>query len=346
VGAVAVRDGKVLGEGYHHRAGEPHAEIEALRGNGSALQGATLYVSLEPCNHEGRTPPCTQAILDAGIARVVIGAVDPNPLTNGSGIKRLRDAGVAVEIANDPSSQAIVEIFAHAVRSTRPYLALKLAMSLDGFITSKPGVQEWLTCEEERLYVRDLRIAHDAVMVGAGTARIDDPQLTVRPPHHRLRPYLRIIVCETATLPETSRVFEMLDDYARTIVLAPAGAREKFANLRDVADVIFVAEHPQKRAGRLGDPAFSHLDLSAALHALRDRGVQSILCEGGPTLGARLIEAGLVDRFYWAIAPRLLANPDAVPVLTGVDLAALQQKLRFDRIERAGVDMILSGTLS
>jgi len=325
VGAVLVRHGEIIGEGYHHRAGAPHAEIEALKAtkaiDSKAASGATLYVSLEPCNHAGRTPPCTQSIIDAGISRVVIGAIDPNPRTNGSGIQRLREAGITVELANDATSAILIEIFSHAMQNQRPYLALKLAMSLDGFITSKPGVQEWLTSEEERLYVRNLRIMHDAIMVGAGTIRIDDPQLTVRPSHNRLRPYYRIVLCETGTVSETSRIFETVENYERTIIITRSSAPK----LEKVAEVI-VAE-----------------DLTAALQALYESGIQSILCEGGPTLGARLIEAKLVDRFYWAIAPKLLANKDAVPVLTGVDLAALQRELHFDHIEQTGDDIILSG---
>ena len=200
VGAVVVRDGKILGEGYHHVAGAPHAEANALAQAGDAL-GATLYVSLEPCNHVGRTPACAQTVVDAGIRRAVIGTFDPNPRTNRGGVARLREAGIEVEIAGDTRALQLVEPFARAVRDKRAYLTLKMAMSVDGAITSKPGVQEWITGEPERLYVRDLRIAHDAVMVGAGTVRVDDPQLTVRPPHDRLRPYVRVVVCETDSVP-------------------------------------------------------------------------------------------------------------------------------------------------
>jgi diaminohydroxyphosphoribosylaminopyrimidine deaminase/5-amino-6-(5-phosphoribosylamino)uracil reductase len=334
VGAVVVRDGHILGEGYHHRAGEAHAEANALAQAGDA-RGATVYVTLEPCNHVGRTPACSQTLIDAGVARVVVGTLDPNPRTNGGGIAALRAAGIAVDVLDDPRARRLIEPFARAVRSDRSYLALKMAMSLDGCITSRPGVQEWITCEEERLYVRDLRVAHDAVMVGAGTVRVDDPQLTVRPPSHRLRAFTRIIACETEAVPPASRVFGDVADYARTLVLAPAGARAKFAALEDVAELVFV-----------GGPEANTLDLAAALRATRERGVQSILCEGGPTLGARLIAAGLVDRFYWAIAPRLLASPQAVPVLAGADLASLPLRLCFDTLERIGEDVMLSGTFA
>jgi diaminohydroxyphosphoribosylaminopyrimidine deaminase/5-amino-6-(5-phosphoribosylamino)uracil reductase len=331
VGAVVTRDGAVLGEGYHHYAGAAHAEVEALRAAGES-RGATVYVSLEPCNHVGRTPACTQALIDAGIARVVVGARDPNPQTNGGGIERLRASGIAVDVADDVGARALVNIFAQAIRSDRPYIALKLAMSLDGCVASEAGVAQWLTSEEERAYVRELRIAHDAVMVGAGTVRVDDPQLTVRPPHARRQPYVRIVACQSDTVSSARQIFDTVQGYARAIVLAPTGARENFSDLSEVAELVFV-----------GDRNARQLDLSAAMRALRERGIQSILCEGGPTLGARLIAAKLVDRLHWAIAPALLSNERAVPVLRGANLAAAKRELRFESSERVGDDVVITG---
>ncbi|HEY1653568.1 MAG TPA: bifunctional diaminohydroxyphosphoribosylaminopyrimidine deaminase/5-amino-6-(5-phosphoribosylamino)uracil reductase RibD [Candidatus Tumulicola sp.] len=333
VGAVVVREGRIVGEGYHHRAGEAHAEVNALAQAGEAAQGATLYVSLEPCVCAGRVPPCAPAIAAAGVARVVAGAIDPNPKNRGLGVAFLRESGVEVETVDDESARALIEKFATTVTSDRPYVALKMAMSLDGAITSEPRVQEWITSEAERLYVRELRIAYDAVLVGAGTVRVDDPQLTVRPPHYRLRPFVRVVACESGTIAPGSRILNGAQDYAETIVLAPAARRADFKALDGLARMIFV-----------GDAEESHLDLGAAMQALRAAGVSSVLCEGGPTLGARLIAAGAVDRFYWAIAPRLLGNDRAVPVLVGVDFAALRPRLRFDRVMQVGEDVVVSGT--
>jgi diaminohydroxyphosphoribosylaminopyrimidine deaminase / 5-amino-6-(5-phosphoribosylamino)uracil reductase len=335
VGAVVVSQGRIVGEGYHHRAGEPHAEVNALAQAGDAARGATLYVSLEPCNHVGRTPACTNAVLDAGIARVVAGTLDPNPKTDATGMRFLREHGVPVEIADDPKARELIESFARAIRAERPSLSLKMAMSLDGAIASRRGVQEWLTSEAARRFVRELRIEHDAVMVGAGTVRVDDPQLTVRPPYHRLRPYVRVVACETETLPGDRRIFEAVADYERTIVLAPAGIAEQFANLSDIAEVLIV-----------GSSTGVRLDLAEAMKALRACGISSVLCEGGPTLAARLIEAGQVDRFYWVIAPTLLRNDQAVPVLAGANLALLHPRLQFDRIEHVGEDIVISGTVT
>ncbi len=304
VGALVVRDGNIVSEGYHHRAGEAHAEVNALRAAGERARGATLYVTLEPCSHHGRTPPCSHAVAAAGIVRVVAGTRDPNPATDGAGIRYLRDRGIVVEVAEDPDAVRIVEPFARAVRAQRPYLALKMAMSLDGYVASKPGTQEWLTGAQARELARELRIAHDAVVVGAGTVRVDDPRLTVRPPHRRAREYVRIVACETDAVNPESAVFASEDGYAKTIVLAPAGARTRFSPLHTVADVVFVGADDE-----------TQLDLPAALRAVRERGITSVVCEGGPTMAANLLAADLVDRFYWLIAPRLLHAPGAVPVL-------------------------------
>ena len=334
VGAVVVCDGRIAGEGYHHQAGSAHAETNALAQAGAKARGATLYISLEPCAVAGRVTACAPALVETGISRVVCGTGDPNPANQGRGIAYLRERGIRVDVAGDARAGDLIELFAGSVAASRPYLALKMAMSLDGAIASRPGVRESIGSEAERLYVRELRVAYDAVMVGAGTVRVDDPQLTVRPPRRRLRPYVRVVACETETIPASSRVLAAVDGYAPAIVLAPAGLRRHFENLQGVADVRFVGTAESER-----------LDLRAAMETLREAGVYSVLCEGGPTLGARLIAAGVVERFYWAIAPRLLRNDAAVPVLAGVDFSALQTRLRFDRTQRVGDDVVISGRI-
>ncbi len=330
VGAVVARDATVLGEGYHHRAGEVHAEVNALAQAGDA-SGATLYVSLEPCNHAGKTPPCTLAILRSGVSRVVVGTADPTSY-GGGGAQALRESGVCVEIIEDDAARELIAIFARSCESRRSYVALKMAMSLDGYVASRPGVAEWITSEEERLYVRDLRYAYDAVMIGAGTVRIDDPQLTVRPVAQRLRDFVRIVLCETEGVPMDRRIFAPVPGYARTIVLAPAGARARFSALEGVGDVLYV-----------GEPDDGELDLERALQALHARGIASVLCEGGPTLAARLIAHGLVDKIYWAIAPIVLHGETAVSVLAGTERDGSPRRLRFERLERVGNDAMLSG---
>jgi diaminohydroxyphosphoribosylaminopyrimidine deaminase/5-amino-6-(5-phosphoribosylamino)uracil reductase len=333
VGAVVALGSTTLGEGYHRVRGDAHAEVEALRdaaARGNDVRGATIYVTLEPCDHTGLTPPCSLAVVDAGVVRAVVGALDPNPRTAGRGIARLRAAGVAVDVADDAWSQSLIEDFGRAVARERPYVRLKLAASLDGRVAPRPGERHWLTGIEAREYVRELRAACDAVLVGAGTVRIDDPLLTVRPPRSRRRPYVRVVACERDPVSRDRAIFAPLEGYARTIVLAPAGARARFAELEAVADVAFCGEGER-------------LDLGLALAALRERGIASVLCEGGPTLAQHLLEGGFVDRVDWLVAPALLGGPEAVAALAGGPGGVT---LRFDRVERLGPDVLLSAVLA
>jgi diaminohydroxyphosphoribosylaminopyrimidine deaminase/5-amino-6-(5-phosphoribosylamino)uracil reductase len=342
VGCVLVRDGVTVGEGLHHRRGEPHAEVEALRdahARGSDPRGATAYVSLEPCDHFGRTPPCSEALIAAHVERVVIGALDPNPKTAEGGVRRLRAAGIAVDIMDDAPSHTLIERFRWTIAHERPYVTLKMAASLDGYIASRAGMQQWLTGALARERVRDLRIEHDAVMVGAGTIRVDDPLLTVRPHATRRKPYARVVICETDAIPATSRVLAPPPDapagsYRPTILIAPRGARAKFAELERFAEVVYAGADDALR-----------LDLPAALAALRERDITTVLCEGGPTLAGRLLAGGLVQRVVWLVAPTFLRSETAVPALAGADLAG-SNGWRFDRIERVGDDMLLSADLT
>jgi diaminohydroxyphosphoribosylaminopyrimidine deaminase/5-amino-6-(5-phosphoribosylamino)uracil reductase len=337
VGAVIAREGCVLGEGFHHCRGQAHAEVEALRAAGGDVRGSTLYVTLEPCAHHGFTPPCARAILDAGIARVVIGALDPNPKTAQGGVRLLREHGIVVEVLDDARSRALIEDFTVAITRDRPFVTLKLAVSLDGYVAPEPGRHQ-LTGERAGAFTRELRAAHDAVMVGAGTVRVDDPVLTMRPPRARLRPYVRVVACEHAPVAAESRVFAMPDPskegvYARTIVLAPAGLREAFASLERVAEVAYV-----------GDASARSLDLRASLVALRERGIHSVLSEGGPTLAARLLTEGLVDRLHWLTAPVLLAGENAVNALQPLPEASPRRRLVFDEVARLGDDVLFSAS--
>ncbi len=342
VGAVIVRDGRTLAEGWHHRKGEAHAEAEALRAAraaGEDVRGATMYVTLEPHDHESTQARCSVAVIDAGIARVVVGAIDPNERTHGRGITRMRDAGLAVDVVDDPACLALIERFAAIVDSPFPYVTLKMAMSLDGRVAPHAGSNVRVTGEIARERVYDLRADHDAVMVGAGTVRVDDPLLTVRPHRTRRRPYTRVVVCETAPIPAASRVLVPPPDapvgaYAPTIVLAPAGLAAAFAPLAAHAQLVLA-----------GEPDAPHLDLIAAMQALRAAGVATVLCEGGPTLAARLLAQRLVARIVWFVAPVFFGAPDAVPVLAGADLAAAANGWTFDRVERAGNDLMLTARL-
>ena len=321
VGAVIVRGERTLGEGWHHRKGEPHAEAEALRvarEAGEDVRGATMYVTLEPHDHESTMPRCSVAIIDAGIERVVVGALDPNLETHGKGVARMRSAGVAVEVVDDASSRTLIERFAFTIGSALPYVTLKMAMSLDGFIAPHRGTYR-VTGEAARERVNDLRAEHDAVMVGAGTVRADDPLLTVRPHRTRAKPYARVVVSGRTPLAATHRVFAEPSgappgSYAPTIVLAPE---------RGAAEV----------------------DLRAAMGGLRSAGIASVLCEGGPALAGNLLAAGIVERIVWFVAPIFLRTPEAVPVLAGGDLRAMLNGWAFDEVERVGNDLMITARL-
>ena len=282
VGCVIVSDGVVVGEGYHERAGEPHAEVVALRHAGEAARGATAYVTLEPCNHHGRTPPCTEALLDAGIARVVIGMTDPNPQVGGGGAAMLRDAGVDVTLAADarPFEEQNESWIAFA-RTGRPFVRVKLALSLDGHPALAPGRRSAITGASGAEVTRRLRSQADAVLVGASTARVDDPALTARQSDGTLlgRQPQRVILARTDLPPASSRVFT--DRVAPTLVLVPA---ELAARARDtVSDVVEIVEFDAEEG------------IGSALRVLGARGVVDLLVEPGPHLFTSLWEGKLVD---------------------------------------------------
>ncbi len=344
VGCVLVRDGVTLGEGWHHRRGEPHAEAEALRdahARGNDPRGATAYVSLEPCNHVGRTPPCSEALIAAQIARVVIGALDPNPKTAEGGVHRLRAAGIDVDVVDDPAARALIERFRWTVAHDRPYVTLKMAASLDGYVAARAGVQQWLTGPLARERVRELRVEHDAVMVGAGTIRVDDAQLTVRPHATRRKPYARVVVCETDAIPATSRVLAPPPDAPPGCL--PAHDRARAARrAREVRRARAVRRRGVRRGRRRA---------RARSAPRRWRRCASATSRPSCAKAARRWPGRLLARRAGP-AHRLAGRAD-VPALPdrgarrwpAGDLAG-SNGWRFDRIERVGDDMLLSADLT
>lgn len=288
VGAVVVRDQAVVGEGYHARYGEEHAEVAALRAAGGRASGATVYVTLEPCAHEGQTPPCTDALIRAGVRRVVIAIRDPHPAAR-SGLDRLHAAGIATTVG--PEAAAARELnapFLHALHSDRPWVTLKLALSLDGAVRDAAGTPGWLTGTAARDEVHRLRAGCDAIAVGIGTVLADDPLLTVRDAPPPRIPPLRVVFDGTARLPLSSRL-------VRSVAQGP---------------VCVVARAPDAdRAARLAAAGVEMLvatTLDAALRALRARGVRSLLVEGGPRLAGSTLAASAVDRLVIFQAPMVL----------------------------------------
>jgi diaminohydroxyphosphoribosylaminopyrimidine deaminase/5-amino-6-(5-phosphoribosylamino)uracil reductase len=315
VGAVIVREGGVIAEGYHRRYGAPHAEVEALQLAGARARGATMYVTLEPCAHHGKTPPCVDAILAAGVGRVVIATRDPNPVAAG-GRERLTRAGIEVVVGvEEPRAREHNAIFLHTQTSRRAWVTLKLAMSIDGAIADADGRSRWITGAESQRAVHWLRAGHDAAGVGIGTAIADDPALTVRHVRSPRVPPTRIVFDREARLPLESTLVRTARETA-TLVVAhqPAPARVRALRARGV-------------------PVIDAPTLGEALVALRARDIRSVLVEGGARLAGALVESALVDRLIIFHAPVLL-GAGALPAFVFAAPAELQHARRFVPVER------------
>ncbi|MEV8319722.1 bifunctional diaminohydroxyphosphoribosylaminopyrimidine deaminase/5-amino-6-(5-phosphoribosylamino)uracil reductase RibD [Streptomyces sp. NPDC059900] len=336
VGCVIVdASGETVGEGYHQRAGGPHAEVHALRAAGEKARGATALVTLEPCNHTGRTGPCAQALIDAGIARVVYAVGDPNPAATG-GAQRLRTAGVDVESGLlEAEAAAGNAAWLTSVRLGRPHVTWKYAASLDGRIAAADGSSRWITGPGARADVHRLRAESDAVVVGSGTQRADDPHLAVRGIEGAVQP-LRVVVDTNGTAVAPGA--RVLDDAAPTLV---ATAENVTAQNVTAENVTTGGDAETVRLPR----AQGGLDIPALLGELHARGVRSVLLEGGPTLAGAFVAAGAVDRVIAYLAPVLLgAGPAA---LTGGGITTITEALRLDVSEtvRIGPDLRVTATL-
>jgi len=326
VGAVVVQDDRVVGEGYHHAAGEPHAEVNALRRAGAAARGATLYTNLEPCAHTGRTPPCVDAVKQAGIARVVAAMKDPDPRTNGRGFRALRDAGIAIEEGLlREEAMRLNEGFISRVTRGRPFVLLKLATTLDGRV-AVPG-RRYLSGKRALREVHRLRDRSDAVIVGIGTILADDPALTVR--EVKGRDPLRVILDTEARTPPQAKVVRAADPQ-RTVIFVARDAEVRRTNRLREAGVL-LATLPRAEGG---------LDLGAALRWLGEHGVNTVLSEGGPRIAGSLVRGGFADRLLLLVSP--LAGGDGPPALAGV---GSPNALRDLRVRKLGDDIALEGSI-
>ncbi|MFM8615078.1 MAG: bifunctional diaminohydroxyphosphoribosylaminopyrimidine deaminase/5-amino-6-(5-phosphoribosylamino)uracil reductase RibD [Alphaproteobacteria bacterium] len=333
VGCVLVKDGRVIGRGWTQPGGRPHAETEALRRAGEAARGATAYVTLEPCSHHGRTPPCCEALAGAGIARVVMAMRDPDPRVNGRGLAMLRGAGIVVEEGLlEAEARALNAGFFRRIQAGMPVVTLKLASTLDGRIATATGESRWITGEAARREVHALRARHDAILVGSGTVLADDPDLTCRIPGMERVPMLRVVADARLRTPEASRLVQGAEVAPVLIITAPGhppAAQAPF--MAAGADIVTVPAH-----------AAGGLDLPSLLRALGRRGVTRVLAEGGAGLAAALLRQGLVDRLVWFHAPAVMGG-DGHPALEGLRLAALSAMPRFRRTaQRALGDDMLS----
>ncbi|MDP8955427.1 MAG: bifunctional diaminohydroxyphosphoribosylaminopyrimidine deaminase/5-amino-6-(5-phosphoribosylamino)uracil reductase RibD [Actinomycetota bacterium] len=330
VGALLVNGGEVVGEGWHEGPGSPHAEMAAIAGAGEAARGATLYTTLEPCAHHGRTPPCAPAIVEAGVAEVVAASVDRNPVVDGRGIRYLRDAGVRVrEGVRRGPAERLNAGFAKHVRTGLPYVTLKLAASLDGKTAARDGSSRWITGEEARHDVHRLRAKSGAIVVGVGTVVSDDPSLTVRLDGFRGRPPLRVVVDGRGRTPRRAAV---LDGAAPTLIATtPAAPVERRSEWESAGAEVVVIEDGQ--AGTF--------PLKKLIELLGKRDVQDVLIEGGSTLAWAVVEAGLADGVVFYLAPKLIGGDQAPGIMGGTGVSNIAEAIPLSIVEvrRIGGDL-------
>jgi diaminohydroxyphosphoribosylaminopyrimidine deaminase/5-amino-6-(5-phosphoribosylamino)uracil reductase len=335
VGAVVVRDGSVVGTGYHRVAGGPHAEVAAIEAAGELSRGATLYVTLEPCNHTGRTPPCTLKVLEAGIRRVVIAMADPNPAVAGGGAELLRGAGleVATGLCEDEARQ-LNEVFLKYVLTRRPFVIAKCAATLDGRIATRTGDSRWVTGEAARAWVHELRDAVDAIMVGVGTVEADDPKLTTRTAGHLGKDPIRIVLDTHARIRRSARVVQHESEADTLIVVGRDLPPEARAHLSNNGVRLVEAATTEGR-----------IDLAALMGQLGAMGITSVLIEGGSRVLAAAFRAGIVDKACFFYAPLIAAGDDGVPITSGPGPERMRDCIRLGRIrvQRFGDDVMIEG---
>lgn len=332
VGAVVVREGRIVAEGWHRKAGTPHAEVHALNMAGELAKGATVYVSLEPCAHYGRTGPCAKALVEAGVSRVVIAMTDPNPKVAGKGIEILKKAGVEVVTGVlEKEAKELNEVFLKWITTGKPFVALKTAMSLDGKIATASGESQWITNEKSRYEGHRLRDIYDGILVGINTVLQDNPSLTTRLREYQGQNPVRIVLDSQARLPLDSKL--ATDGAARTIVAVSAKApADRVESLKKAGLEILTA-------------GTDMVDAAELMHQLGAMGITSVLVEGGGRVNFSLLEAGLVDRVYAFVAPKLIGGSKALTPVEGTGFDKLSQAVELVDIKTRllGDDVMITG---
>ena len=335
VGAVLVKDGAVIGEGFHAFAGSDHAELEALREAESAAAGATLYVTLEPCCHFGRTPPCVDRIIQAGVRRVVAACEDPNPAVSGKGFAALRAAGLTVDVGVlEQDATRLNEAFFAYIRTGRPFVILKAAASLDGKIATQTGDSRWITGESARQHVHHLRNEVDAVLVGIGTILRDDPMLTTRLGTPDQRDPARVVVDNLARLPLRSQVINRASTAPTIVAVSAMAPRTRLDALeREGVQVLVVPGSPRR------------VSLARLMEALGKMGFLSVMIEGGAEINASALQDGIVDKLLLFLAPILIGGKSTPTAVGGEGIETLRQatRVRDVQIERFGEDILIQG---
>lgn len=335
VGAVVVKDGKIIGEGYHKVYGSAHAEVQALNNCKVSPEGATLYVTLEPCSHVGKTPPCVDAIISHGIKEVVIGMVDPNPLVAGMGIKKLQEQQITVTwgiLENEV--KALNRIFIKYISTRKPYCIWKSAMTLDGKIATKTGDSKWITSETARQYVHQLRHQVSAIMVGIGTVLADNPRLTTRLSDGHGQHPIRIILDTTCRIPLDA---PLLSEEGKTIVCIGKHAPvHKINRLKEKGVEVYVANEKDGR-----------LDIGSLMDYLGERGIDSVLIEGGSLVSSSALEAGVVDEVMLFVAPKIIGGEDAKSPVGGEGIRWMKDAIALKDVEvqTLGPDILIRGKI-
>ncbi len=351
VGAVIVKGGELIGEGYHERAGADHAEVAALKAAAAGqadARGATVYVTLEPCCHTGRTGPCTEALIEAGVARVLVASLDPSQKVNGKGVAALEAAGIEVEVLDGlvaARARAQNEGFRKHSRTGLPFVTFKSAMSMDGKIATATGDSRWISGEQSRELVHRIRGQVDAIAVGSDTALVDDPMLTCRLPGASRQP-LRVVFDSRARLPLDSQLVTTAAEVDTLVFVTSDADEEKLGRLRDAGVEVARVE---ATGGDEGGTE-RHVDVKAALKVLGERepAVLSLLLEGGPTLAASFVAAGLVDKVMTFIAPKIIGGREAKTPVEGAGFQAVGDSLKLFRLshEEVGGDVLLTAYTS
>ncbi len=339
VGAVIVKNGQVIGEGYHQKAGTPHAEVHALNAAGENAKGATIYVTLEPCCHWGRTPPCTDALISAGIAEVYIAEVDPNWKVAGKGVRQLEEAGLQVHIGLCEQEAAdLNEIYRKYIQTGMPFVILKTAMSLDGKIATASGESQWITSEASRQHGHQIRDLVDAILVGRGTVERDDPLLTTRLQDRHGQDAIRVVLDSHARIPTDARIFNPESDAGVVIVVTPSAPAENVAGLQKAgAEVITVPAADRNRV------CFKRL-----MEILGRREITSVLIEGGGEINASAVTAGIVDKVMCFIAPKIIGGREAPGPIGGdgfPNLSDVPQLQRLRITPMSDADFLIEGYL-
>ncbi|MDD7113561.1 MAG: bifunctional diaminohydroxyphosphoribosylaminopyrimidine deaminase/5-amino-6-(5-phosphoribosylamino)uracil reductase RibD [Lachnospiraceae bacterium] len=334
VGAVIVRDGEIIGEGYHECYGQLHAERNAIanaKARGNSLEGSTIYVTLEPCCHYGKTPPCTEAIMEEGIAKVVVGSDDPNPLVSGKGFRILREHGIeVVPHFLKEECDAINDVFFHYIRTGRPYVVMKYAMTMDGKIACHTGDSKWVTGEKARNHVQSLRHTYKGIMAGIGTVLADDPTLNCR--MEGGRDPVRIICDSHLRIPMDSKLVKTAEKQPLIVACLPDADEEKAARLEDCR--VEVLRIPPKDGS---------LDLMVLMEELGKRKIDGILLEGGGTLNESALRSGIVSRVYCYVAPKIFGGRDAKTPVEGIgqELARDAWMFELESVRHFGGDVLL-----